>query len=419
LDGPLEDASVPLDVGADSSDAVVPPDVARDSSSDTAPDAALDSTADADASLDANGNDGDSDAPSGDAIPEAPATVSIGGFAIGRYSTCAILQDATVACWGQDGDGELGDGIVDAAAMRPTPMSVPNVDHVTQLVAGQSHYCALDVEGGVACWGEGQPFASQVTLGAPAKLLAAEEYGACAVLADGRTIQCWGLADPNLNAQPNRDISYVTGAEAGVLAITGGAFAACALFDDHSVRCWGSNYEDELGADQADMNAYFQTPLALDAGPGPFGQIASTEHGCLLTSGHRLVCWGNNHENELGPTTPYGFQPHPVDIGIAHVLQVGVGELHTCALFDDSGVSCWGNNDNGQLALGADANSSQSGLIPVPNLGPATGIAVGWDHACAAQVDGGIACWGSNAYEELGTTADAGAKPYGAFRVPL
>lgn len=107
----------------------------------------------------------------------------------------------------------------------------------------------------------------------------------------------------------------------------------------------------------------------------------------------------------------------PVSVqGLASGVQaVAVGTFFTCALVN-GGVQCWGDNSNGQLGNGTTTNSSvpvevegltsgvQASWRPVQVQGLSSGvqaIATGYVHTCAL-VNGGVRCWGSNYYGELG-----------------
>ncbi|MBI2392360.1 MAG: hypothetical protein HYV09_22425 [Deltaproteobacteria bacterium] len=71
----------------------------------------------------------------------------------GAYSTfCAIREDDTVVCWGRNDKGQLGIGNTDQWRVSPVP--VLGLNGVTRLVAGYAHFCALKNDGTVWCWGD-------------------------------------------------------------------------------------------------------------------------------------------------------------------------------------------------------------------------------------------------------------------------
>ena len=94
----------------------------------------------------------------GTLLPYAPgegaSPVALGPpveLAAGEAHTCARSLDGFVACWGDNGVGQLGSS--DSAPKRTTPVLVSDVAHAVQIVAGKDHTCALTDEGEVLCWG--------------------------------------------------------------------------------------------------------------------------------------------------------------------------------------------------------------------------------------------------------------------------
>jgi alpha-tubulin suppressor-like RCC1 family protein len=72
--------------------------------------------------------------------------------------TCALLDSGSVRCWGTGADGRLGYGNDEFVGLFDTPFAAGDVEVgglVEQIVAGQSHTCALLTSGGVRCWGLG------------------------------------------------------------------------------------------------------------------------------------------------------------------------------------------------------------------------------------------------------------------------
>jgi alpha-tubulin suppressor-like RCC1 family protein len=97
---------------------------------------------------------------------------------------------------------------------------------------------------------------------------------------------------------------------------------------------------------------------------------AGSSHMCAVKGDRTVWCWGANGTNgQLGDGS-YVQKSTPVMVpGITNAIDVGAGEIHTCALLDDGSVTCWGFGGHGELADGI--------LTPKTLVAPAL--------ACAAQ----------------------------------
>lgn len=69
-------------------------------------------------------------------------------------STCALARTGRVLCWGRGDWGTLGDGTLGSGLVRHTPREVPQLEGVTFLSAGAVHVCARRAAGDVLCWGD-------------------------------------------------------------------------------------------------------------------------------------------------------------------------------------------------------------------------------------------------------------------------
>ncbi|MCB9746769.1 MAG: hypothetical protein H6740_29620 [Alphaproteobacteria bacterium] len=144
--------------------------------------------------------------------------------------------------------------------------------------------------------------------------------------------------------------------------------------------------------------------------------VAGFWHVCATNAQGDLRCWGQNdqgqlgygHRNDIGDTeTPNQGAPGGVDVG-AGVEVVAPGFSHTCAILQGGAVRCWGRGSEGQLGYddvlerGGTPGSVPSALPDVALQGPAIALAAGFSHTCALLASGGVQCWGSNEFGQIG-----------------
>lgn len=327
--------------------------------------------------------------------------------------TCARMESQTVKCWGLNSHGELGDG---TTTNRSTVVDVVGLPiDVSQIVAGESHTCAL-ANGGLHCWGgnaSGQlGDGSLVDHVAPAPVLdlasgvalaSAGSQHNCVVLEAG-TVKCWGS---NGSGQLGDGTAVFQALPANVIGLAGdesviaaGSFSGCALSATVGLACWGSGLHDGAPAPQA------TSVSGLASGVASFGQ--GTGHNCVVTSGGGVKCWGSNSFGELGDgTTVKRSTPADVSGLTSGVSMVTVGLNHSCALTTLGGVQCWGDNAFGQLGDGTTSDHVTPTAVSGLTSG-VTAIVSSWYFNCALLSGGGVKCWGFNHRGQLGdgTTLD-------------
>ncbi len=131
-------------------------------------------------------------------IPSLSDVVSI---AAGGYHTCAVRGDGTVWCWGSNTSGELGVG--DYADQRSEPTLVPGSMDIAQIAAGTWHTCAVKASGSVLCWGEntegqlgqGDNYVRWTPVPVPdvaAAVAISTSSSATCVLEQDKSVECWG-----------------------------------------------------------------------------------------------------------------------------------------------------------------------------------------------------------------------------------
>jgi alpha-tubulin suppressor-like RCC1 family protein len=92
-----------------------------------------------------------------DSFARTPQPVTGGltfrAITVGGRHSCGLTTDSLAYCWGDDGDGQLGDGAPATPAAAPVPVS--GGLHFAELHAGGSHTCGITAALVVYCWGLG------------------------------------------------------------------------------------------------------------------------------------------------------------------------------------------------------------------------------------------------------------------------
>jgi alpha-tubulin suppressor-like RCC1 family protein len=353
----------------------------------------------------------------GSAAPSAPAATQV---AAGGLHTCALMSGGGVKCWGSNLWGPLGNG---TASNSSRPVDVVGLaSGGTAIAAGHKDYSCAATGTGVKCWGNNQygqlgngsrsPQARTpvdvVGLGSGVRAIAAG-FGHVCALTGGGGVKCWGENGYGGLGNGTQTASTtpvdVIGLSSGVRAITAGANHSCALTSSGGVKCWGGNYNGELGNGGSSLIS--RSPVDVVGLTSGVVAISSYfEHACALTSGGGVECWGINGKGQLGNGTQTASKtPVGVDGLSSGVRAIAAGYSHTCALTSSGGVKCWGDNLYGALGNGSTTSSSPTPVAVSGLSRGVTAIAAGQYHTCAVTSDGGVKCWGQDDFGQLGNGA--------------
>lgn len=326
--------------------------------------------------------------------------------------SCALMTNGAVKCWGDNVNGQLGDG---TKTNRSTPTDVSGFSSgVVAVALGENHTCALTTGGGVKCWGlnsSGQLGNGTTTTpvvavnvsgltGGVAAITAGQSHS-CALMASGG-VKCWGsnhFAQLGDGTKDDRltptDVSGLTG---GVVAIAAGSIQTCALTTGGGVKCWGDNIGGLPGGTPQLLTPTDVTGLTS----GVVAISSGHAHTCALTSAGGVKCFGNSGDGRLGDGTT---APHstPTDVSglTSGVAAVSAALGHTCAVTTAGVAKCWGRNSSGQLGDG----TTNQRLTPTDVSGLSGGVASisgAGTHTCALTINGGAKCWGNNVVNQLG-----------------
>ena len=160
-----------------------------------------------------------------------------------------------------------------------------------------------------------------------------------------------------------------------------------------------STTHQDLGRDLTSTGTLVATRIA-----------AGHQHTCAIDTAGRLYCWGLGHDGRLGIDPRDALddcgglecdgspRPSPTLTG---VMDVAVGETHTCALLTDGRVRCFGADVLGQLARGSADGEPHPTPVTV-ELDQVHDLAAGEFHTCITRWDGSVWCWGLGQRGQLG-----------------
>lgn len=312
----------------------------------------------------------------------------------GGEHSLALYSDGTVAAWGHNDYGQLGNqSTADSSIpVAVTATGVLSGKTVVAISAGYRHSMALCSDGTVVGWGS---------------------Y-AFGQLGNNFSIQ-WGNGREAYNTSPVAVTT--TGVLAGkkVVAISAGYYHSLALCSDGTVVAWGRNDDGQLG-DNSTRNRNVPVAVTVNSvlsGKTVVAVSAGASHSLALCSDGSVAAWGANRSGQLGNNS-LANSSLPVVVTTTGVLSdktvvaVSAGFNHCMALCSDGTLAAWGDNNSGQLGN----NSTIQSNVPVAVT--ATGVlsgktvmavSAGGSHSLALCSDSTVAAWGFNYSGQLGNNS--------------
>ena len=388
---------------------------------------------------------------------------------ISETHACAVRDDGSVWCWGSAWAGRLGNG--EASSSTYAGAVRVHVDdggsdggplqNAVQVTTSDESSCALDGSGQVWCWGDNRQgqlgngehdptFGREVravrtresngtVLDDAVKVRAAGRH-ACAVRMND-TVWCWGqnvhgqlgIGSTEMQTRAMQVIDERGSGLTGIAGVSVGEEHSCAYAGDGSAWCWGRGHRGQLGNGKSgDAGTSLRATRVLAEEGQPLESVAGIatqqDYSCALINPDvdgRIYCWGREATGSLGNGGDSGeFRLFPVEVriddqgGDGGPLQ-GVQRLaassdnngrHLCAVHRDGSLWCWGRNTSGQLGNGETTNEPRRAVrARLDRAGRDGGalsgisqVAVAGGQTCAHSNSGMAWCWGRNELGNLG-----------------
>ncbi len=308
---------------------------------------------------------------------------------------CAVVANGGVKCWGDNGSAQLGTldtrTVVGATSVQMLPGPAVSVG------VAESSSCAILTDGRLACWGTDStvipPSATPVVIPLDAGAWHVEGglFVNCAITGPSRSVYCWGsnaLGAAVGNGMTSGAVSVPTlvSLDAGAVKLAGGSKHECALLVDGRVMCWGYNFYGQLG-DQTSVNRSTPVQFKLDA--GAIDVSASRDATCVLRTNGTTVCVGDANFD-------FTTMPNARKLAVAGrtaLLGIDSSDRVLCRPGFSSGLAC------AQMTTGSPV---------ILDAGAVEEVHATDFTACAVQGDAGVLCWGNNALGVVGLPLDAG-----------
>ena len=183
----------------------------------------------------------------------------------GQGHTCGIRVGGSLYCWGRNAQGQLGLG-ANAPIQLGEPTLVNDTADWTQVAADQRITCGIQAPGALYCWGDNTDgqlgvgdldarlVPERIGTGSDWRKVAVNALHSCALDGAG-TVWCWGRgAEGQLglgDAEPRLEPTTVE-ATGSFVDLTLGRFFTCVREEQGAVFCTGRNDDGALGIPNVD-----------------------------------------------------------------------------------------------------------------------------------------------------------------------
>ncbi len=330
-------------------------------------------------------------------FPESP-------IAAGGYFSLALTPEGKLWSWGNNDDGQLGNGFCgddgDINDLCPFPSEVANlttcfgqtINNPVALACGDDFFVVADATGTVWTCGE-----------------------------DGDDQLGW---PPNTGSAPNGLPASPVPRISNVVSAAGGLSHTLALQGDGTVSAWGSDSFGQLGDGglvQSNGDCGCPSGYGCNCTNSPVQSIfpsgtfivdiaAGANHNVALDAYGNVWSWGLGEYGQLGNGQNTNISTPAQVGGVSNVIAIAAGYDHTIVLTADKTVWTWGGDFGGMAGsgeLGRGAPYSVPGQVSPSNLSNVVAIAAGNGFSLAVS-NGYVYAFGQNGSGQLGTNTGGG-----------
>jgi alpha-tubulin suppressor-like RCC1 family protein len=276
-------------------------------------------------------------------VSKSVPTITVGTdsflqIAAGNLTSFGIKSDGSAWSWGNNGNGQLG---INNASILATssPVAVVGSQNYVMIAGGENHTLALKIDGSVWSWGQnnngqlGDGTAAGERL-SPVAVTGGHSFvriatggsttgSSFALKADG-SVWSWGSnisSTLGINSTTPASVSSPVPVAGGhsFIQVTGLRFGAVALKADGSVWTWGDGGSGQLGDGSFSTKS---SPVAVIGGHSFIRVASSNQSAVALKADGTLWSWGQNSFGQLGDNTSSAKQS-PIQMAGANLFEAG------------------------------------------------------------------------------------------------
>lgn len=285
-------------------------------------------------------------------------------------SFAAVRSDGTLWAWGNNNNGQLGDG---TNATRSVPVMIGTDTNWVFVAMKKSSTIALKCDGTLWAWGNN---------------------------ADGQL---------GIGNKTNQKSPVQVGSSGLWISVNNGGSHMLGIQVDGSLWAWGKNNNGQLGD-----NSQTQSSIPVKVGSDKWRNVAAGDaHSVGVSSSGKLYAWGSGAvgQNAAGAFGTSKLVPYLVD-NSGQWSTCDAGNNHTLALASSGHLYAFGGNDSGQLGNGNTSN--QYSLTKVNTKNDVKLFGCGSHHNTMVTGSGKMRFWGTASFCEF-----ANSKRSGVYNKPI